>query len=559
MAKIACMNVQGCNDSAKRECLGRMFAERGLDVLVLSETKLKGKGEVSFGEVSGRVSGVDSGWAREGVCIIVSEEWKKYVKEWKEVSSRLMYVRLRIAESKYVIVGAYGPGSEKEQKVREDFWNDLGLLLGSFASDEIVCVLGDLNARVGDGKIQGVIGDFGVPGMNESGVWMVDMCKQNEMVVCNTLFKKRDVHKYTWIRRVRGEITERALMDFVCVKEKYKARVTDVNVLRAPGDVHSDHHLVVCKMKLMGGGRATPKPRGEVREAIRVERLQNEGCKEEFEESLKVKWLVHKGGEIGGVEEEWSALKNALTSCAESACGLKRLSERGIRKGSEWWNAEMDRLTKKKRDMYRVWLQNRDRQTYDRYKDVRKEVKRAVRRAKRDANERWGMKLAEDFSSNKKMFWREVKRSRKGGEVVEECVKDANGNVLSASGEVCERWKEYFDGLLNVDDGRRAQITVLTGGSVGRSDVMNAEVRLQEVLEAINRLKSGKASGMDGVKAEYLKCGGVVCAEWMVRLLNVCMNSGVVPKDWKMGCIVPLYKGKADPLDYNNSEGESLL
>ena len=27
---IACMNVQGCNNAAKRECVGKMFEERGL-------------------------------------------------------------------------------------------------------------------------------------------------------------------------------------------------------------------------------------------------------------------------------------------------------------------------------------------------------------------------------------------------------------------------------------------------------------------------------------------------------------------------------------------------
>ena len=47
--KIACLNVQGLNDPAKRECVGRLFEERGLDVLVMSETKLRGKGERSFG------------------------------------------------------------------------------------------------------------------------------------------------------------------------------------------------------------------------------------------------------------------------------------------------------------------------------------------------------------------------------------------------------------------------------------------------------------------------------------------------------------------------------
>ena len=90
--KIACLNVQGCNDPAKRECVGRLFEERGLDVLVLSETKLRGRGERAFGSAMGRVSGVSSGRAKEGVCIIVREEWKRCVSEWKEVSSRLMYV-----------------------------------------------------------------------------------------------------------------------------------------------------------------------------------------------------------------------------------------------------------------------------------------------------------------------------------------------------------------------------------------------------------------------------------------------------------------------------------
>ena len=217
--KIACLNVQGCNDPAKRECVGRMFEERGLDVLVLSETKLRGRGERMFGNVVGRVSGVSSGRAKEGVCIIVGEKWKRCVNEWKEVSSRLMYVRMSVGVSKYVIVGAYGPGSEREKEERECFWFDLGELVGSFESDEIVCVLGDLNARVGNVKVQGVIGDYGVPGMNESGEWMIDWCMQYEMTVCNTLFKKSDVHKYTWIRKVRGMIVESALMDYMCIHE----------------------------------------------------------------------------------------------------------------------------------------------------------------------------------------------------------------------------------------------------------------------------------------------------------------------------------------------------
>ena len=50
--------------------------------------------------------------------------------------------------------------------------------------------------------------------------------------------------------------------------------------------------------------------------------------------------------------------KNAVIKCASSAFGMKRLSKRGIRKGSEWWNEEVERLVKNKRDVYKMWLQN---------------------------------------------------------------------------------------------------------------------------------------------------------------------------------------------------------
>ena len=173
-----------------------------------------------------------------------------------------------------------------------------------------------------------------------------------------------------------------------------------------------DHHLVVCKVKR---GRAPPPPRGVVREVVRVERLRNEGCKEEFENGLKEEWLVHREREVGNVDKEWMVFKNAVNRCAERACGMKRLSKRGIRKGSEWWNEEVERLVRRKRDVYKMWLQNKCRESYERYKFERNEVKRAVRRAKKEADMRWGEKLVENFSSNKRIFWRSEENEERNG------------------------------------------------------------------------------------------------------------------------------------------------
>ena len=74
--RVACLNARGVNEVGKREEIGIMFEERGLDILALSETKLKGSGEVEFGKYRGMFSGVNErGAAREGVALVMKEEW----------------------------------------------------------------------------------------------------------------------------------------------------------------------------------------------------------------------------------------------------------------------------------------------------------------------------------------------------------------------------------------------------------------------------------------------------------------------------------------------------
>ena len=54
-------------------------------------------------------------------------------------------------------------------------------------------VLGDLNGRVGNEVIEGIVGRHGVPGINESGERLLEMCAEQELVVGNSWFKKNDV------------------------------------------------------------------------------------------------------------------------------------------------------------------------------------------------------------------------------------------------------------------------------------------------------------------------------------------------------------------------------
>ena len=54
-----------------------------------------------------------------------------------------------------------------------------------------------------------------MPGRNESGERLLEMCAEQELVVGNSWFKKNDVYKYTRIRMAEGRVVDKALMDYV--------------------------------------------------------------------------------------------------------------------------------------------------------------------------------------------------------------------------------------------------------------------------------------------------------------------------------------------------------
>ena len=56
--------------------------------------------------------------------------------------------------------------------------------------NESVVVLADLNAGVGNKVIEGIVGQHGVIGRNESGERLLEICAKLELVVGNSWFKK---------------------------------------------------------------------------------------------------------------------------------------------------------------------------------------------------------------------------------------------------------------------------------------------------------------------------------------------------------------------------------
>ena len=61
------------------------------------------------------------------------------------------------------------------------------------------------------------------------------------------------------------------------------------------------------------------------------------------------------------------------------------------------------------------------------------------------------------------------------------------------------------------------------------------------------------------MRLEMLEMAGEVGVKWTGRLLNVCMQEGRIPKEWRMGPILPIWKRKGDVHDPGKYRGITLL
>ena len=96
-------------------------------------------------------------------------------------------------------------------------------------------------------------------------------------------------------------------------------------------------------------------------------------------------------------------------------------------------------------------------------------------------------------------------------------MEDVNGRLLKGN-EARKRWAEYFKEMLNIqeDRGRYSGSGGVQVPIMGEEN--EREISREEVKRALNETKGGKAPGMNGVRAEMLKEGGVTALECLVSV-----------------------------------------
>ena len=82
---------------------------------------------------------------------------------------------------------------------------------------------------------------------------------------------------------------------------------------------------------------------------------------------------------------------------------------------------------------------------------------------------------------------------------------------------------------------------------------------IDEVKEAVAKLRDGKTVGICNISAELLKARGEAMIRELHAVLTAVLHSGSIPSDWKRRLVVPIWISKGDRQDCNNYRGITLL
>ena len=113
-------------------------------------------------------------------------------------NDRMISVHFQGKPFNITVIQVYAPTSNAEEAEVERFYEDLQDLLELTPQKDVLFIIWDWNAKVGSQEAPGVTGKFGLGIRNEAGQRLIEFCKENTLVIANTLFQQHKTRLYTW-------------------------------------------------------------------------------------------------------------------------------------------------------------------------------------------------------------------------------------------------------------------------------------------------------------------------------------------------------------------------
>ena len=144
-----------------------------------------------------------------------------------------------------------------------------------------------------------------------------------------------------------------------------------------------------------------------------------------------------------------------------------------------------------------------------------------------------------------------LRRMKKEGKDMEggRCLRGGDRRLCFIEEDKAKVWKEHMKKIVNEENEWDHMVeTDVVEGPVEK-------VARNEIVEAIQGMKSGKAAGPSEVSMKMVVASGEIGVKVMMELLD---GRGM-PDGWKTSVVVPIFKGKGDVMSCGSYRGVKLL
>ena len=135
-------------------------------------------------------------------------------------------------------------------------------------------------------------------------------------------------------------------------------------------------------------------------------------------------------------------------------------------------------------------------------------------------------------------FYKYVKR-RKGNKENIPAIKDCNGRIFTDAIEKANTFNSYYSTVFSSEG------NILHIQSENTDDPFTTDIKT--IRRKIKATGKNKSVGPDRVSGEILKLGWEAMFPYLARLLDITMNNGTLPDDWKRATVILFTRGAIGP------------
>ena len=448
----------------------------------------------------------------------------------------------------------------------DDTFEGLRKEIEEFSNNGTVCLIGDLNSRIGcikenhyvlnTEKETDMLRPISVPSrtsmdkiVNVSGRKLLDILTNYDLLVANGRIMGDIEGNYTCCNWNGQSVNDMFIFHRDFLRKMNYFRVN------SPGSWYSDHSNISISLRV----NVTVKTQSNKAWKKLCKKIYswNDESKSSYLNVLNNEEYIQKlhdftNTHFDSINQATAEFTNIMNSVLSTTFPLKkRFDKKTVHRRDDFSPACQiaKRMFRKAQRRF-----GRDTNSVNRrheYIIQKRNYRRAIYATKKIAKETKINKILELEQSDTKSFWRGIK------------------SLISTRDDSVENidkndWSSHFHNVLNIPAAQGTDkafmdyvthsLPHLEKASALGNESMDYEISTEEINVAVKDLKMNKSVFTDGIGNEAIKYGFVHLKDALHHLFNIIFTSGEYPETWSEGLIIPIHK-KGDKMDVNNYRG----